>query len=68
MVDAPTLRQSTKALRETSRRADTAYTIVSATVLEDLLEQALLAQMRDLSKVLMLACSLATHRYQALPP
>ena len=36
-------------LRDIAKGTDTAYVIVSATVLEDLLEQALLANMRDLS-------------------
>jgi hypothetical protein len=47
------LGQKAKELRdslwEVSRRTDTAYVIVSATILEDLLEQALLANMRALS-------------------
>jgi DNA-binding MltR family transcriptional regulator len=36
-------------LRVIAKRTDTAYVIVTATVLEDLLEQALLVRMRDLS-------------------
>lgn len=36
-------------LRTVSKRTDTAYVVVTVTVLEDLLEQAILSQMRELS-------------------
>jgi DNA-binding MltR family transcriptional regulator len=45
----PTPEEITKILHAMSRKADTAYIIVSGTALEDLLEQAILAQMRNLS-------------------
>jgi DNA-binding MltR family transcriptional regulator len=51
MPEIPTPEEITKILHMMSRRADTSYIIVSGTALEDLLEQAILGRMRDLSGI-----------------